>query len=104
MPDEPGDFEAPHPNGAAQPAARAKRPHAPWEFIVLSLFVALICIAIILGWTLVGSKSPERLDEPTAARLAAACNEAQARLKALPVSYPARAPRWSRASAARTER
>jgi hypothetical protein len=88
MPDDPGDFEPPHPNGAAQPAARAKRPHAPWEFIVLSLFVALICIAIILGWTLVGSHSPERLDEPTAARLSVACNEAQARLKALPVSYP----------------
>ena len=38
------------------------RAHAPWEFIVLTLFVAILCIGIILGWTLVGAHSPERLD------------------------------------------
>jgi hypothetical protein len=88
-----GDFEAPsgngavHPNGAAGRGA-AKRTHAPWEFLILSLFVALVCIGIILGWTIFGSKSPERLSRQTAAQLAAACDTAQSALKALPNPNP----------------
>jgi len=88
-----GDLEPPSGNGAvhrngAGEHTRAKRPHAPWEFLILSLFVALVCIGIILGWTLVGSHSPERLSAATAAPIAAACNTAQAALKALPNPNP----------------
>jgi hypothetical protein len=84
----PADFEAPHPNGSVQPEQKPKRKHAPWEFLILSLFVAILCIGIILGWTLIGSKSPERLDEQTAAPLANACESAQTALKALPNPAP----------------
>jgi hypothetical protein len=88
-----GDFEPPSGNGAAHrngvpDHAGAKRKHAPWEFLILSLFVALVCIGIILGWTLVGSHSPERLSQPVAAQLATACDNAQAALKALPNPNP----------------
>jgi len=97
VPDEPQEpppgesappiFEAPHANGAVH-RAKPGRSHAPWEFIVLTLFVAILCIGIILGWTLVGSHSPERLDRVSAAALSAACDRAQARLKALPNPDP----------------
>lgn len=85
------ELEPPHPNGAvhangSQPAA--KRKHAPWEFMILTLFVALICIAIILGWTLVGHHSPERLTKAEAATVSTACNDAQAALKQLPNPNP----------------
>jgi hypothetical protein len=80
-------FEAPHPNGAAKSPAGG-RTRAPWEFIILALFVALIAVGIILAWTLVGSHSPERLSTADAARISAACNEAQAQLKALPNPSP----------------
>ena len=77
----------PSANGAASKQS-PRRQHAPWEFLVLVLFVALVAIGIIVGWTLVGSHSPERLDRATAADVAAACNTAQTRLKALPNAYP----------------
>ncbi len=80
------DFEAPHPNGSATPVTG--RTHTPWEFIILMLFVALIGVGIILAWTLVGSHSPERLSAADAARISAACNDAQAKLKALPNPSP----------------
>jgi hypothetical protein len=80
-------FEAPHSNGAVH-QAKPGRAHAPWEFIVLTLFVAILCIGIILGWTLVGAHSPERLDGVSAAALSAACDRAQAQLKALPNPDP----------------
>ena len=83
----PPAFEAPHSNGAAQ-RAKPRRGHAPWEFVVLALFVAILCIGIILGWTLVGSHSPERLDDVSAAAVSAACNQTQSELKALPNSSP----------------
>ncbi len=79
-------FEPPHPNGG--PPAENSRSHPPWEFIVLMLFVALIGIGIILAWTLVGSKSPERLTIALAAQYADACNDAQSQLKALPSAAP----------------
>jgi len=80
-------FEAPHSNGAGhQPKLR--RPHAPWEFLILILFVLILGIGIVLGWTLVGSHSPERLDDASAAAASAACNTAQAKLKALPDPDP----------------
>ena len=60
-------FEAPHSNGAVH-QAKPGRAHAPWEFIVLTLFVAILCIGIIFGWTLVGSHSPERLDDDRGCR------------------------------------
>ena len=81
------DVDTPHPNGAAQQPAPG-RARAPWEFIVLVLFVALIGIGIILAWTLVGSRSPERLEPAAAAQLSAACDEAHLTLKALPNSFP----------------
>jgi hypothetical protein len=80
-------FEPPHPNGAVH-SVPARRGRAPWEFLILALLVMLVCAAIILGWTLVGSHSPERLDNASAAAVAAACNKAQAGLKALPNPYP----------------
>jgi hypothetical protein len=75
-------FEAPHPNGAMH-TEPPRRRHAPWEFVILALLVLLIGVGIILGWTLVGSHSPERLDSASAAAVSAACNDAQAQLKAL---------------------
>ena len=86
------ELEPPHPNGAvhangAAPASGAgarKRTHAPWEFIILFLFVLLVCIGIILGWTLVGHHSPERLSTADAATVSKMCNDAQAALKQLP--------------------
>ena len=86
-PSEGPSFEAPHPNGAVHHAPPARK-HAPWEFLILSLLVALLCIGIILGWTLVGSRSPERLDDASAAAISAACDHAQATLKALPNPDP----------------
>jgi hypothetical protein len=65
-----------------------RRRHAPWEFIILSLFVAILCIGIILGWTLVGSHSPEKLDDASAAAISNACDQAVAKLKTLPTDYP----------------
>ena len=100
MPDEPQEresgetgesspptFEPPHPNGAVHHDP-PRRKHAPWEFTILALFVLLVCVGIILGWTLVGSHSPEKLDAQSAAAVAAACNRAQAKLKALPDPDP----------------
>ena len=81
-------FEPPHTNGAMHHDDPPRRKHAPWEFLILSLFVAILCIGIILGWTLVGSKSPEKLDDASAAALSAACDQAQAKLKALPDPFP----------------
>src|SRR5262249_32778102 len=51
-------------------------------------FVALVGIGIILAWTLVGSKSPERLRAGAANELAARCARAQTALKALPNANP----------------
>jgi hypothetical protein len=82
------DFEAPHPNGAAQHAPRARTGRAPWEFMILLLFVALLAVGIILGWTLWGSHSPERMDAKSSAALDATCNTAQAKLAALPNAFP----------------
>ncbi len=84
MPEEP---EPPHPNGAMKPPP-ARRAHAPWEFIILSLFVALVAVGIILAWTLVGSHSPERLDAGSAGAVNDACITAQNSLRALPNPSP----------------
>ena len=81
------DFDPPHPNGAPERVGPT-RTHPPWEFIVLMLFVALIGVGIILAWTLVGSRSPERLESAAAARLSSACNDAQATLRTLPNNFP----------------
>jgi hypothetical protein len=87
----PPTFEPPHPNGAAHvPPTRHGR--APWEFAILGLLVLLVGVGIILGWTLVGSHSPERLDTSAAAAVTAACNDAQTQLKALPNPYPRTGP------------
>jgi len=84
------ELEPPHPNGAVHPGetTNRKRAHAPWEFMILSLFVALVCIGIILGWTLVGHHSPERLSTAEAAIVSNACNDARAQLKQLPHPSP----------------
>jgi hypothetical protein len=82
-----GDFEPPHSNGAVHQNP-PKRTHAPWEFVILILFVLLFGILIILGWTLVGAHSPERLDHASARDIGAACSNAQLRLKALPNPNP----------------
>lgn len=81
-------FERPHRNGAAEPPEPPPRKHAPWEFLILALLVAILCIGIILGWTLVGSHSPERLDDASAAALSTACTKAQTAMKALPNPNP----------------
>jgi hypothetical protein len=88
MTDDNGNgLEPPHRNGAAD-SATATRSHAPWEFLILLLFVAMMAILIILGWLYFGSKSPERLPESEAARLSAACVDAKTALKALPNPSP----------------
>lgn len=94
-PEEPGSgesasapvFEAPHSNGAVH-QAKPRRSHPPWEFLILTLFVLILCIGIVLGWTFVGSHSPEKLDPTSAAAVSAACDQAVAKLKAVPNSYP----------------
>ncbi len=68
--------------------AKAGRSRAPWEFKVLLSFVAVLGIGIILAWTLVGSRSPERLEPAAASELSAACNDAQAQLASLPNPFP----------------
>lgn len=83
----PEELEPPHPNGAMKHAS-ARRAHAPWEFIILMLLVALVGVGIILAWTLVGSHSPERLDAKSAAEVNDACATAQATLRALPNPSP----------------
>ncbi len=83
----PPAFEPPHSNGAVHQSEPARR-HAPWEFLILTLLVAILCIGIVIGWTFVGSHSPERLDNASAAAAAAACNDAQTKLKALPNPDP----------------
>jgi hypothetical protein len=70
----------------------AERSGTPWEFKALLIFVAVLAVGIILAWTLVGSRSPERLDPAAAADLSAACNDAQAALKALPNPSPRSGP------------
>jgi hypothetical protein len=100
--DPPAAFEAPHSNGAAH-VDKPRRAHAPWEFLILILIVLLLCVGIILGWTLVGSKSPEKLDVTTAAAVAAACDQAQATLKALPDPDPTREDGTKRAARVRAE-
>ena len=82
------DFETPHPNGAVYDKPPSSRPHAPFEFLILLLLVALICIGIVFAWTFIGSKSPERLDEAIASPIAAACDRAQAALRELPNPDP----------------
>jgi len=97
-------FEPPHSNGALHPTEPPSgRKHPPWEFLILTLFVLLLCIGIILGWTLVGSKSPEKLDATTAAAVAGACDRAQAALKALPDRDPTRENGTRRAARVRAE-
>jgi hypothetical protein len=81
-------FERPHRNGSVQPTAAKPRQHAPWEFMILGLFVALMAILIIFGWMYFGSKSPERLPQNEAAAIAAECANTQAALKQLPNPFP----------------
>jgi len=109
MEDEPSDappeapgFEPPHSNGAVH-ETKPGRAHAPWEFLILTLFVMIVCIGIVLGWTFVGSKSPEKLDANSAAEVAAACDRAQATLKALPDPDPSRENGTKRAARVRAE-
>ncbi len=72
--------------------AGAGRSRAPWEFKVLLSFVGVLAVGIVLAWTLVGSRSPERLEPAAAAGLSAACNDAQAQLEALPNPFPRTGP------------
>ena len=78
------DFEAPHRNGSVNGSVTAHangsghpagsgRSHPPWEFMILFSFVLVLCAGIIAAWTLVGSKSPERLDTASATALAQRC-------------------------------
>jgi hypothetical protein len=80
-------FVPPHRNGSMQTPDQP-RGHAPWEFMILGLFVALMAILIIFGWIYFGSKSPERLPENEAAAIAAVCASTQATLKQLPNPFP----------------
>ncbi len=100
----PPPFEAPHMNGAVHhDGDPPKRKHAPWEFLILALFVLIICIGITLGWTLVGSHSPEKLDVGSADAISAACNTAVTKLKALPDRDPTHEDGTKRAARVRAE-
>ena len=64
----PPTFEAPHSNGAVhhaetRPRARTRRGSSSSS----RCSSLILCIGIILGWTLVGSHSPEKLDDASAA-------------------------------------
>jgi hypothetical protein len=88
-------FSPPHPNGADESKGSGgggRARHAPWEFRVLMALVALMAIGIVLAWTLVGSRSPERLDPAATAQLSAACTDAQTQLEALPNGFPRTGP------------
>jgi hypothetical protein len=86
--DQPSVHTVAHPTGRADPG----RSRAPWEFKVLLSFVAVLGVGIVLAWTLVGSRSPERLDPAAASALSAACNDAQAQLKSVPNAFPRTGP------------
>jgi len=77
-----------HGHPTPDPGATAVRRRPPWEFTIMALLVALLCIGIIVAWTLVGSRSPERLDAASTATLQADCTDTQARLQALPNPFP----------------
>ncbi len=77
-------FSPPHRNGS-NAAPRGRRP---WELAILGLLFALLCIGIIVGWTLYGSRSPERLDGSSAPAVAAACTGAEQALRGLPNAAP----------------
>jgi hypothetical protein len=84
---EPPSFEAPHTNGAPHVRPAAPRRVA-WGPILVAITFALICAGIVFGWTFVGSKSPERLDDESAAAVEAACADARAQLRDLPNPSP----------------
>ncbi|MFM8238361.1 MAG: hypothetical protein ACKOBG_11525 [Actinomycetota bacterium] len=89
MSDDAATLEPPHRNGnTPHPPEPTRRGRAPWEFLIFGLFVALIAVAIIVGWTLFGSRSPERLDPVSAAEIQAACVAAQTALATLPNPEP----------------
>ena len=75
----PPTFEAPHSNGAVHAAKPRRRTHAPWEFLILTLFVLIVCIGIVLGWTFVGLAFAREARRTTGADGGVrACNGAQA--------------------------
>lgn len=89
MSEEPAVLEPPHRNGnSAHPPESGRRGRAPWEFLIFGLFIAMIAVAIIVGWILFGSRSPERLDPASAAEIEAACSDAQVVLAGLPGAEP----------------
>jgi hypothetical protein len=86
------DQPSPHTVGNATDHADSERSRAPWELKVLLSFVAVLGVGIVLAWTLVGSRSPERLEPAAASALSVACNDAQARLKTVPNPFPRNGP------------
>lgn len=83
------DFAAPHPNGAVHPSGitRARRIRRRVFLVGGILLVAVWIFAIVWSVT-VTSHSPERLDANAASAVAAACNDTQAKLRALPNPSP----------------
>jgi hypothetical protein len=84
---EPPVFEAPHSNGAnhLEPPTHRRVPFGP---ILVAIAFVLVCAGIVFGWTFVGSKSPERLDDAAASAMEQACVEAQNALRDLPNPAP----------------
>lgn len=87
-----GNRSAPERGAGTDVDTRAARRRPPTEFVVLVALVALLSVGIVLAWTFVGSKSPERLDRASAAALSGACDAARAELELLPNPSPVSGP------------
>jgi hypothetical protein len=87
----------PNANGSSNGSSNGAAPHHERDHArLIRQRIALIALIVIgavwifaIVWSVtVTTHSPERLDGASAATLSAACNDAQAQLKALPKSYP----------------
>jgi hypothetical protein len=88
-PENNGGFAPPHPNGAAQhPRASHAQVLRRRIFLIAGIVIVAAWIFAIIWSVTVTSSSPERLDKVDAAAVSATCNDARARLLALPNPSP----------------
>jgi hypothetical protein len=81
--------DPPHPNGAVRQSGAAKSRRTRRHVLVALAILVVAAWAFAIVWSVtVTSSSPERLDGGAAVAVAGACNEARARMLALPNSFP----------------
>jgi hypothetical protein len=90
VPDGPdGGLEPPHPNGAVtQNEARHASTLRRRAMLIGATLVAIAWIFALVWSVTVTTHSPERLDAAAATTVTRACDDAQAKLKALPNAFP----------------